>query len=180
MRYIEPKEIAVSIAESLLPEFDHEGATTRVCLERSPQDKWDWKPHDKSFSLGALAGHIANLPSWVLVALNNDTFDMAPKGEEPAKSPVPESTEQALEFFDKNVAEARAAIASASDEQLTGNWTLLSGGKSVLTMPRIAVLRSFVMNHLIHHRGQLTVYLRLNDIPVPAVYGPSADEGSMG
>ena len=168
------------IAESLLPEFDQENANTRVCLERSPQDKWDWKPHAKSFSLGALVGHIANLPSWVLVTLNNDTFDMAPPGEEPAKSPVLESVEQAMQSFDKNVAEARAAIASASDDLLTGNWTLLSGGKSILTMPRIAVLRGFVMNHLIHHRGQLTVYLRLNDVPVPAVYGPSADESSMG
>ncbi|MCP5110846.1 MAG: damage-inducible protein DinB [bacterium] len=168
------------LAETLLPEFDHETATARRCLDRAPQPKWDWKPHAKSLSLCNLVGHIANLPSWTLVALNNDTFDMAPPGEEPVKSPVPDSTEQALEFFDKNVAEARAAIESASNERLAGNWTLLSGGKTILTLPRIAVIRSFVMNHLIHHRGQLTVYLRLNDVPVPSIYGPSADESGMG
>lgn len=129
--------------------------------------------------MGHLVGHIATLPTWAVATLGADAFDMAPGGEQ-LKSPSPETVEDALTQFDKNAADARTALESASDENLMGNWSLLSNGSTILTMPRVGVIRSFVMNHMIHHRGQLTVYLRENDVPVPAVYGPSADEGSMG
>ena len=166
------------IAETLLPEFDHEAATTRTCLERVTQETWDWKPHQKSFSMGHLVGHIANLPTWAPATLSHDTFDTAPGGEQ-FKTPLCETIKDALGAFDKNIADARAALEAASDENMMGNWSLLNNGATILTMPRVAVIRSFVMNHMIHHRGQLTVYLRENDLSVPSVYGPSADEGSM-
>jgi uncharacterized damage-inducible protein DinB len=158
-----------------LPEFDHEMANARKTLERVPDDKFSWKPHDKSFAMGALAAHLANLPSWASLAINQDSFDLAPAGQPLKQTPLTSQT-GVLEAFDKNVAAARASIAGASDEQLFKPWTLLSNGKTILTLPKVAVLRSFVMNHLIHHRAQLGVYLRLNDIPVPSIYGPSADD----
>ncbi len=169
----------MAISESLLPEFDQEMANTRKTLERVPEDKFDWKPHEKSFAMGGLATHLANLPSWAVLTLNQDEFDMAPPGGEPWKLPEANSRQELLEMFDKNVTDARAAIAGASDERMFSPWSLLSGGNTLMTMPKIAVLRSFVMNHIIHHRAQLGVYLRLNDIPVPSIYGPSADEGAM-
>jgi uncharacterized damage-inducible protein DinB len=167
----------MSIAQALLPEFDHEMANARECLSRIPADRLDWKAHEKSYDLRGLATHIANLPKWTVMTLNEASFDMAPEGEEPITEDPIESVEGALEMFDASVAAAREAIVSASDDTLMATWSLLKGGEEVLTMPRIAVLRSFIMNHMIHHRAQLTVYLRLNDVPVPALYGPSADEG---
>lgn len=169
----------MTISQSLLPEFDQEMANTRKTLERVPDDKFGWKPHEKSWAMGGLTTHLANLPSWAVLTINADSFDMAPPGGEPFKNPETKSRQEALEMFDKNVADARAAIAGASDEELFKTWSLLSGGHTILSLPKIAVLRSFVMNHIIHHRAQLGVYLRLNDIPVPAIYGPSADEGAM-
>lgn len=169
----------MSISASLLPEFDHEMANTRKALERLPDDKFGWKPHDKSWAMGALATHLANLPSWAVLTIKQDSFDLNPPGAEPFKTPERHSRQEVLEMFDKNVAAARDAIAGASDGDLLKPWSLLSGGNTLMTMPKIAVLRSFVMNHIIHHRGQFTVYLRLNDIPVPSIYGPSADEGMM-
>lgn len=166
----------MSISESLLPEFDHEMASTRKTLERIPEDKLDWKPHEKSTTLGNLAAHIANMPSWVEHTLGKDALDLAPPGEEPPRAAPINSAQEVLEIFDKHVAEARAAIAGATDEQMFQPWTLLKGGNALMTLPKAAVLRSFVMNHIIHHRAQLGVYLRLNDVPVPSVYGPSADE----
>jgi uncharacterized damage-inducible protein DinB len=121
-----------------------------------------------------LAGHVANLPAWAVMAIQRDSIDLAP-----LRTPEPDSCAALLEMFDKNVAEARAAIAGATDEHLLKTWTLLIGGKVVFALPRVAVLRGSVMNHLIHHRAQLGVYLRLNDVPVPALYGPSADEPGM-
>ena len=165
----------MSIGESMLPEFDHEMANTRKTLERVPDDKLAWKPHAKSFPMGHLASHLANLPGWTNVTIDMDEFDMAPAGE-PVKSPECHSRQEVLEVFDKNVSNARAALAGISDEKIFQPWTLLAGGNQVLSLPRVAVLRSFVMNHIIHHRAQLGVYLRLNDIPVPSIYGPSADE----
>jgi hypothetical protein len=129
--------------------------------------------------MGWLATHLANLPSWVTIAVNQDSFDVKPPGSSGLGIPPAESRDEILEMFDKNVATARAIIAGESDAQLMQPWTLLSGGKPVFTMPKVAVLRSFVMNHSIHHRAQLGVYLRLNGIPVPALYGPSADEGTL-
>lgn len=166
------------ISKSLLPEFDNEMANTRKTLERVPDDKFAWKPHEKSFPMGGLATHLANLPSWGSLILNSDSFDVAPGGN-PVKTPGLNSTSAVLKQFDENTAATRAAIEAASDEDLFRTWTLQSNGKGLMTLPKIAVLRGFVMNHMIHHRAQLGVYLRLNDIPVPSIYGPSADESSF-
>ena len=166
----------MGFSNAMLPEFDQEMANTRKTLERVPDDKFDWKPHAKSFAMGSLASHLANLPGWTNVTIDMDEFDMAPAGE-PLRTEQLNSRAAVLETFDRNVAKARAAIENASDEHLFKSWTLLSGGHKILSLPRVACLRSFVMNHIIHHRAQLGVYLRLNDIPVPSIYGPSADEG---
>ncbi len=167
------------INQALLPEFDHEMANTRKTLERVPEDRFAWKPHEKSFSMVALSTHLATLPSWAAITVQKESFDVAPEGEPPPRSEPAKSVPDLLERFDRNVAAAREALAAASDEDLMKSWTLLKGGKTVFTLPRIAALRSFVLNHNVHHRAQLGVYLRLNDIPVPSIYGPSADEGSF-
>src|SRR5436305_3786999 len=164
------------ISETLLPEFDLEMANTRKTLARVPDDKLDWKPHEKSMTMRSLASHLSNLAGWPVYVIDRDSLDVSPVGEDPLRVPPINSTEEALETFDKNVAAARAAIAGASDEDLLKPWSLLAGGKNIFTMPRIATLRGMVMNHTIHHRAQLGVYLRLNDVPVPSIYGPSADE----
>ena len=166
----------MSYSETILPEFDQEMATTRKVLERVPEGNYGWKPHEKSMTIGRLAGHVAELPGWVPITLEREKFDMATEGAQ-FPSLTASSRASLLEAFDKNVVTARKAIAATSDEQFMKNWSLIAGGKPVFTMPRAAVLRSFTMSHIVHHRGQLSVYLRLNDIPVPAIYGPSADEG---
>jgi uncharacterized damage-inducible protein DinB len=166
----------MKISESLLPEFDQEMANTRKVLERVPVAKFSWKPHPKSSEFGALAAHVANMADWAGLTLQTDSFDYAPPGAPPYETPKFSSTEDLLAAFDKSVATARAALAAAEDSTMLAPWTLMAGGKTMMTMPRVAVVRSFVMNHTIHHRAQLGVYLRLNDIPVPGLYGPSADE----
>jgi uncharacterized damage-inducible protein DinB len=163
-------------SESLLPEFDNEMANTRKTLERVPQEKFDWKPHEKSMAMGGLATHLSNIPTWAVYTLDQDSLDLAPEGKPLPPAELAKSQAELLATFDANAAKARAAIAGASDEELFKTWSLMSNGNTILTMPKIAVLRNFVMNHLIHHRAQLGVYLRLNDIPVPSIYGPSADE----
>ena len=170
----------MGLNESLLPEFDHEMANTRKTLERVPLDKPDWKPHPKSMAVGSLASHLGNIPTWVNYTIGQDSLDLAPGGEPLPSAELAKSQEELLATFDENIAKARAAISGASDAELFKPWTLMSNGNTILTMPKIAVLRSFVMNHLIHHRAQLGVYLRLNDIPVPSIYGPSADENPFG
>jgi uncharacterized damage-inducible protein DinB len=167
------------LKDLLLPEFDQEMASTRKTLERIPEDKFDWKPHEKSMALGYLATHLANLPSWAVNAISADSLDLAPPSAPPYQMPVASSRAEVVEMFDQNVAAARAAIAGASDEHFMTPWSLLKGGQTILTFPRLTVVRSFVLNHGIHHRAQLGVYLRLNDVPVPSIYGPSADEGTM-
>jgi len=169
----------MALSEALLPEFDHEMGITRKTLERAPESKWGWSPHEKSMTLQRLVSHLAEIPMWAAMTINTDSLDLAPPGAPPFQPKHFDSVRDALGEFDKNVSDARATIAKASDEHLLKPWSLLMGGNTVLTMPRISVLRSFVMNHSIHHRAQLVVYLRLNDVPVPATYGPSADEGSM-
>jgi uncharacterized damage-inducible protein DinB len=166
------------LRDALLPEFDHEMANTRKTLERVPEDKLSWKPHEKSGTMGWLASHIADIPGWVPAAINQDSIDIAPEGQHPAPAQAA-SRAEVLDKFDKNISTARAAIAGAEDRVLMQPWSLLATGKVIFTMPKIAVLRSFVMSHSIHHRAQLGVYLRLNDVPVPAIYGPSADETGM-
>lgn len=168
----------MTLSEGLLPEFDQEMANLRKTLERIPEDKLDWAPHEKSLSFRGLTTHLANMPRWAAMTLAEDSFDMAPEGGEPVRDEPVGSIRAALEQLDRNVAAARVALAGASDRDLRQPWTLLKGGQEVFKMPRIAVLRSLIMNHLIHHRGQLTVYLRLNDLPLPALYGPSADEAA--
>ncbi len=163
------------MSEALIPEFDQEMANTRRALERVPDDKFDWKPHQKSMSMGRLASHIANLPGWASLLVEKDSLDIAPGGV-PMRNQEAASSQELLGFFDQEVKAARAAIAAASDERLRGSWTLLKNGRTVFTLPRITLLGSMVLKHIVHHRGQLTVYLRLNDIPVPGFYGPSADE----
>lgn len=169
----------MSISQGLLPEFDQEMASTRKTLERIPEDKLTWKPHEKSMALGRLAGHIAELAGWAVDVMNKEEFDFRPAGAPPMQPLIATSQKQVLEAFDKMVPAARAAIAGASDDQFMKSWSLKSAGQTIFTMPRIVCIRSFVMNHVIHHRAQLGVYLRLNNIPVPSVYGPLADEGNM-
>jgi len=166
----------MKISESLLPEFDQEMANTRKTLERVPDAKFAWKPHPKSSELGALSAHIANMADWAELTLETDSFDYAPPGAPPYQAPKFAATSDLLAAFDKSVAKARAALAAADDSKMMAPWTLMAGGQALMTMPRAAVIRTFVMNHIIHHRAQLGVYLRMNDVPVPALYGPSADE----
>jgi uncharacterized damage-inducible protein DinB len=148
-------------------------------LERIPEDRLSWKPHEKSMPLDRLAGHVAELAGWAVPTIMQDSLDFMPPGRPPYQPTVAKSRQQVLEIFDKNRDESRRAIAGASDEHLMQTWSLLRGGQTLMTMPRFAVLRSFFLNHMIHHRAQLGVYLRLNNVPVPSVYGPSADEGTM-
>lgn len=166
----------MSISEALLPEFDQEMAGVRRTLERVPEDKFDWKPHPKSLSMSVLAGHIANLPSWGTLTIHQDELDTAPGGKPMEQTPPPASTAELVATFDRTSAEARAALAGASDAELMKPWTLLSNGTVLFSLPKVACFRSFVINHMIHHRAQLGVYLRINDVPVPSLYGPSADE----
>ena len=170
----------MALRDAILPEFDHEMASTRKTLERVPEGKPDFKPHVKSMPLGRLAGHVAEIPGWAKETILMDSLEIHPQGSSAEQMALQmTSRKQLLEEFDKRAAAGRAAIASASDEELMKPWSLVASGKTVFTLPKIAVLRGFVMNHLIHHRAQLGVYLRLNDVAVPSIYGPSADEDPM-
>ena len=167
------------ISQTILPEFDHEMANTRKTLERVPEEKFDWKPHEKSTTLGGLATHLATIPMWTANTFDRDELDLAPEGGPPPRMEQIKTRAELLEWFDRNVASARAALESAGDENWQGMWSLLAGGRKIFTLPRTAVVRGFIMSHSIHHRAQLGVYLRLLDVPVPSIYGPSADEGSF-
>ena len=164
----------MKISETLLPELDQEMAGTRKVLERVPDDKLAWKPHAKSFTMGALATHVATISGWGSTALESDKFDLAAPGVQPPQSVG--SRRELLEHFDAGVKKLRGALLAAEDAQMLAPWSLVKGDQVIFTMPRVAVLRSMIMNHTIHHRAQLGVYLRLNDVPVPGLYGPSADE----
>lgn len=166
----------MSIAASLLPEYDHEMAITRKHLERTPFAELGWKPHPKSMSLGQVAVHLAELPSWTAVTMKETALDMSPPGGSGYKPPEFDSVDALLAHFDRHVSEGRASIAAAKDADFQVPWTLKAGTFEIFTLPRLAVLRTWVMNHIIHHRGQYTVYLRLNEVPLPQTYGPSADE----
>jgi uncharacterized damage-inducible protein DinB len=162
----------MTISEVFLPEFDQEMANARKILECVPEEKFTWKPHEKSFTIGRLASHIAEMPLWILATINQDTFVLDP-GTKPFNAGT---KEELMTAMDSGVSSARDAIAGATDEHLAKVWTFIYGGQTVFAMPRAAVLRGMVMNHMIHHRGQMSVYLRLLDIPVPGMYGPSADQ----
>lgn len=159
--------------QSLIPELQHEATSTKKMLEKVPADKFDWKPHDKSMSLGKLAAHVANIPNWLTLALTTDEFDFAKAGYKEDTAATPQ---ELLAVFDNKYQQALQALQNASDEALRTSWTFRSGDHVIFTLPRIAAIRTLAMNHLLHHRGQLSVYLRLLDVPVPGMYGPSADE----
>lgn len=164
----------MTISDSLLPEFDRELGLTRRILERVPDGQFGWQPHPKSMTMGRLAEHLAELPGWAKVSILDDGIEMTTA--RPADYQSPATRDAVLAMFDKNVKEARTALAGRTDAELLAPWTLRAQGKEVFTMPKAAVLRGFVMNHLVHHRGQMTVYLRMHDVPIPSIYGPSADE----
>jgi uncharacterized damage-inducible protein DinB len=166
----------MSYAEALLPEFDREMANTRKVLESVPDDKFDWQAHPKSHTIGWNASHVADLPNWLVVTLTTPSLDIAPVGGPRYEFSKATSRQEVLDVFDRNVAAARKAITEVKDDEVHKPWSLLQAGKEIFTMPRSAVVRGMVMNHLIHHRAHLCVYLRLNDIPVPGMYGPSGDE----
>ena len=165
----------MSIVQTLLPEFDHEMANTRRLLEVVPAGDAAWKPHPKSSSLGDLAAHIAMLPLWATLVLQRPELDLgSPANASIAQ--IPFTTAAALlEQFDRHVREARAVLASVADAAMGETWTLKNRGTTIFSMPRAAVVRGFILSHLIHHRGQLSVYLRLRDVPLPSLYGPTAD-----
>jgi uncharacterized damage-inducible protein DinB len=165
-----------NIAMALIAEMEHEAAVTRTCLERIPADKFDWKPHEKSMAFGRLASHVAEMFGWTPSTMDHAELDFSKMDYKPFE---PSTTEELVEFLDKNVAEAIATLKSCADDRFMENWTMRNGETVYFTMPKVAVMRSFIMNHIVHHRGQLSVYLRLNDIAVPSIYGPSADEGQM-
>jgi uncharacterized damage-inducible protein DinB len=169
----------MSLSQALLAEFDNEMKNTRKTLERVPEDKFSWKPHAKSMELGRLSTHVAEIPGWIRETFQKDSLDVNPPGGEGYQPAKITTRRELLELFDKNVTAGRAALAAATDEQFGQPWSLLNAGQTIFTLPRAAVLRSFVMNHMIHHRAQLGVYLRLNDVPVPSIYGPSADEPNL-
>jgi uncharacterized damage-inducible protein DinB len=166
----------MKMTELLLAEFDREATGTRNALERVPEGRYDWKPHDKSMSLGQLAGLVARMPSWAAMIIKQDELDLKPAGE-PRPQPQLRTRTELLQAFDQSISDGREAIRSTSDEHLLKPWRLLVGGRVVEEQPRHVMLQDSVFNHLAHHRGQLTVYLRLNNASVPAIYGPSADEG---
>ena len=163
------------IVDTLLPEFDHEMSVTRKLLERVPDDRMDWKPHTRSMSLGQLAQHVATLPNWGSMTLSQSEFDLS---SQPPADPIRRRADL-LATFDRLVGETRTALTGKTDAELMGPWALKKDGHTIFSMPKTSVWRSFVISHLVHHRGQLSVYLRLNDVPVPSIYGPSADEGTM-
>lgn len=166
----------MSYAESILPELDQEMASTRKVLECVPEDKLDWRAHPKSNTIGWNANHLVEIPGWVEGILTEPSWDFVPVGGEPYQSPKLTSRREILDRFDRNVAAARRAIAAVKDEEMGKMWSLLAAGKLIFALPRVAVIRRFVLNHLIHHRAHLCVYLRLNDIPVPGMYDPSVEE----
>lgn len=163
----------MAMKDALLPEFDREMGITRRLLERVPDDRLAWQPHQKSMTLGRLATHIAEIPQWAQTIVKDAVFVMPPGPYQPKTAA---NRAELLALFDGAVAAARALIAPVTDAELTSTWTMRAGGHDVMSMPKAAVLRTMVMSHLIHHRGQLSVYLRENNVPLPSIYGPSADE----
>ena len=166
----------MSISHSLTAELQYEGQTTRKCLERIPEDKYDWKPHEKSMTMIRLATHVAEMTDWVKETIEKPELDFAKMDYKPFE---PKNNAELVEFLDKQIAEAIECLKDVPDEQFMENWKLRNGDQIYFDMPRFQVLRGMVFNHIVHHRGQLSVYLRMNDVPVPALYGPSADEGTM-
>jgi len=168
--------MSMMISQSMLPEFDQEMANLRKTLERVPEGKPDFRPHAKSMTLCQLAGHLAEIPTWATMTNAYDEFDVSPANGPKYEPYLMTSRAELLAKFDADLKQARESLAATTDERMMATWTLKNAGETVLAMPRVAVFRSFVMNHMVHHRAQLGVYLRMNDVPVPGLYGPSADE----
>ena len=165
-----------SIATALIAELEHEGATTRKVLERIPPETFDWKPHEKSMTMGRLATHVAEMHGWTKFTVEQPELDFSKFDYKPFE---PKTTEELVQHFEKSFTEAIESLKGASDEIWFEPWSLKNGETTYFTMPKVVVMRSMVLNHIVHHRGQLSVYLRENNIPLPAMYGPSADEGQM-
>lgn len=166
----------MAIKEAFLGELDYEIQSTRKILERVPAEKMDWQPHPKSMTLRRLASHVAEVPMWAVKTLKDDEFDMAAPEAKSFIAPKMDSGKEILAFFDKGLEKALAQLKETPDEDFRKPWSLKSGENVMFTMPKVAVMRTFIVNHMVHHRGQLSVYLRLLDVPVPSMYGPSADE----
>lgn len=166
----------MSLSDAFSGELQYEAATTRKCLERIPETAFDWKPHEKSMAMMRLAAHIAEMFGWVKDTIEKSELDFATTEYKPFE---PKTTAELVEFLDKSIAEAGESLKGVSDETMLEHWKMRNGEQVFFDMPRIAALRGFILKHIVHHRGQLSVYLRLNDIPVPPIYGPSADEGTM-
>jgi len=168
----------MNIAELLLPEFSEEMTNTRKVLERIPDDKLDWKAHPKSNTIGWVGAHLAEIPGWLAPTIEQESWDIHPVGGEPYRTPTFGSSREILASFDANVAAAQKVLPTATNESLMKSWSLLMQGKPIFTMTRYSCIRSFMINHTVHHRAFLCSYLRLNDIPVPGMYGPSGDENA--
>ena len=166
----------MSLSDQLLRELEHEANTTRRVLERVPADKLAWKPHEKSMSLGQLAQHVAHTPGAIASSSIPDSYPV----ENFKAEPPPASVEQILKAHEDSMATARSMLSGLDDGKASAPWSMTMGGQPILTLSRLEWIRTYMLNHWYHHRGQLSVYLRLNDVPVPSIYGPSADEGSMG
>jgi uncharacterized damage-inducible protein DinB len=162
----------MTIADTLIMELEREAKTTRRVLERVPNDKLTWKPHVKSMSLAQLAQHVATIPGGMAGIAKFDGYDV----EKFSAAPEPASAAAIVATFDENVAQAKDALRATDDAAMMKDWSFRMGGQPIMTIPRIGLYRTILLNHLYHHRGQLTVYLRLLDVPVPSIYGPSADE----
>ena len=169
----------MKLTELLLADLEREAAGTRRVLERVSEGREDWKPHPKSMALGYLTNLVATMPSWIVKMVNHDMWDLNPPGGEPYQQPKMATRIEWLAAHDEGVAKAREALANTTEEHLMTPWKFAIGGHAVSEQPRYIMIRDGVLNHLAHHCGQLTVYLRLNSEPVPALYGPSADEGQM-
>lgn len=163
----------MNLIDPVLAELAHEAATTRRLLDRVPGQHLAWKPHEKSMTLGRLATHIAEIPGWVGSIVEKDEFDVGASGYVPV---TVGSVAELLAMFDRNVASATETLKRQSNDRLLAKWQLKKKGQLLLEMPRLGMIRSLLMNHLIHHRGQLSVYLRLQNVPLPSIYGPTADE----
>jgi uncharacterized damage-inducible protein DinB len=164
----------MAIIDALLPEFDREMGLTRRALERVPDGQFDWRPHPTSVTLGRLAEHLTEMPHWATIAMTEDGIEMTT--QRPPDYVRPATRDAVLAQFDNSLKTGRANVVNKTDAEFAAPWTLRAGGKEVFTMPKIAVMRNFVLNHMIHHRGQLLVYLRMLGVPVPSIYGPSGDE----
>lgn len=166
----------MKLTDLYLAELEREAPASRLALERVPDGRFDWKPHEKSMPLGYLAALVATMPGWIETMVIRDELDIAPKDPSGYRPPELRTSRELVEAFDSAFAKGHAALRATNDEHLMNPWKLLAGGRLVQEQPRHLAIGDGVLNHWVHHRGQLTVYLRLNDVPVPSIYGPTADE----